>query len=48
MLRQALAEVLGGSAMASAQMERAGVDPTTRGEQLTVLNYLSIVRAAAR
>jgi 16S rRNA (adenine1518-N6/adenine1519-N6)-dimethyltransferase len=48
MLRQALAEVLGGSALASAQMERAGVDPTARGEQLTVLNYLSIVRAAAR
>src|SRR5690606_30693311 len=32
MLRQALAEVFGGSAEASAVLERAGVAPTNRGE----------------
>jgi 16S rRNA (adenine1518-N6/adenine1519-N6)-dimethyltransferase len=48
MLRQALAGVLGDSAAASAQLERAGVDPTARGEQLTVLNYLAIARAGSR
>ncbi|MFP7832598.1 16S rRNA (adenine(1518)-N(6)/adenine(1519)-N(6))-dimethyltransferase RsmA [Marisediminicola sp. LYQ134] len=46
MLRQALAEVLGGSAAASERMLRAGVDPTTRGEQLTVHDFLAIARAA--
>ncbi|MGN6274215.1 MAG: 16S rRNA (adenine(1518)-N(6)/adenine(1519)-N(6))-dimethyltransferase RsmA [Protaetiibacter sp.] len=45
MLRQALAEVLGGSATASAVLEAAGVDPTSRGEQLTVGDFLSIARA---
>ncbi len=48
MLRQALAEVLGDSATASAQMEKAGIDPTLRGEQLTVLDFVAIVRAGAR
>ncbi|MCY7324885.1 MAG: 16S rRNA (adenine(1518)-N(6)/adenine(1519)-N(6))-dimethyltransferase RsmA [Microbacteriaceae bacterium] len=47
MLRQALAEVLGGSAAASATMQRAGLDPTTRGEQLTVDDFLAIARAMA-
>jgi 16S rRNA (adenine1518-N6/adenine1519-N6)-dimethyltransferase len=45
MLRQALAEQLGGSAAASARLESAGVDPTLRGEQLTVLDFLAIGRA---
>jgi len=45
MLRQALAEVLGTSAAASATMERAGIDPTTRGEQLTVDDFVAIARA---
>jgi 16S rRNA (adenine1518-N6/adenine1519-N6)-dimethyltransferase len=45
MLRQALAETLGGSAAASARMESAGVDPTLRGEQLTVADFLRIARA---
>ena len=45
MLRQALADVLGGSAGASERMSRAGVDPTARGEQLTVHDFLAIARA---
>ena len=45
MLRQALAEVLGSSAEASTRMEAAGVDPTLRGEQLTVADFLAIARS---
>jgi 16S rRNA (adenine1518-N6/adenine1519-N6)-dimethyltransferase len=45
MLRQALADALGGSAAASAVLEAAGVDPTTRGEQLTLGDFLAVVRA---
>ena len=45
MLRQSLATVLGGAAAASERMERAGLDPTGRGEQLTVGDFLAIVRA---
>jgi 16S rRNA (adenine1518-N6/adenine1519-N6)-dimethyltransferase len=45
MLRQALAETLGGSAAASARLASAGVDPTLRGEQLTVGDFLRIARA---
>jgi 16S rRNA (adenine1518-N6/adenine1519-N6)-dimethyltransferase len=45
MLRQALADALGGSAQASAVLEAAGVDPTTRGEQLTVGDFLAVARA---
>ncbi|MCU1635183.1 MAG: rRNA ((1518)-N(6)/adenine(1519)-N(6))-dimethyltransferase [Cryobacterium sp.] len=47
MLRQSLSVVLGDSATASAVMSRAGVDPTTRGEQLTVHDFLAIARAQA-
>ncbi|MRX45534.1 16S rRNA (adenine(1518)-N(6)/adenine(1519)-N(6))-dimethyltransferase RsmA [Agromyces kandeliae] len=48
MLRQSLSGVLGGSAAtASAVLERAGVDPQARGEQLTVEDFLRIARAAA-
>jgi 16S rRNA (adenine1518-N6/adenine1519-N6)-dimethyltransferase len=46
MLRQALAEVFGGSAEASAVLERAGIAPTNRGEQLTVHDFLAIARAS--
>jgi 16S rRNA (adenine1518-N6/adenine1519-N6)-dimethyltransferase len=46
MLRQSLSEVLGGAANATAVMERAGLDPTARGEQLSVLDFLAIARAA--
>jgi 16S rRNA (adenine1518-N6/adenine1519-N6)-dimethyltransferase len=46
MLRQALSVVLGDSAAASARIESAGLPPTARGEELTVLDFLSIVRAA--
>lgn len=46
MLRQALSQVLGGSAAsATAVMERAGVDPTARGEQLTIDDFVAIARA---
>ncbi len=45
MLRQALAELHGGSAAASARLEGAGIDPTLRGEQLTMPDFLAIARA---
>jgi 16S rRNA (adenine1518-N6/adenine1519-N6)-dimethyltransferase len=45
MLRQALAELFDGSGEASARLEAAGVDPTLRGEQLTVADFLSIARS---
>lgn len=45
MLRQALAEQLGGSAAASLRLESAGVDPTLRGEQLSMRDFLAIARA---
>lgn len=47
MLRQSLSAVLGGSAAAaSAVLERAGVDPQARGEQLQVRDFLAIARTA--
>lgn len=47
MLRQALSNVLGGSsAEASAVLERAGVAPTARGEELSVEDFLRIAAAA--
>ncbi|WP_394770530.1 16S rRNA (adenine(1518)-N(6)/adenine(1519)-N(6))-dimethyltransferase RsmA [Lacisediminihabitans sp.] len=47
MLRQSLSVVLGSSAEASARLEAAGVAPTARGEELTVLDFLSIARSGA-
>jgi 16S rRNA (adenine1518-N6/adenine1519-N6)-dimethyltransferase len=44
MLRQALSVVLGDSATASARIEAAGLAPTARGEELTVLDFLAIAR----
>jgi 16S rRNA (adenine1518-N6/adenine1519-N6)-dimethyltransferase len=46
MLRQALSVVLGDSAAASARIEAAGIAPTARGEELTVLDFLRIARAS--
>jgi 16S rRNA (adenine1518-N6/adenine1519-N6)-dimethyltransferase len=47
MLRQALSQVLGGSAAAaSAVLESAGVAPTARGEDLSIDDYVRIARAA--
>jgi 16S rRNA (adenine1518-N6/adenine1519-N6)-dimethyltransferase len=47
MLRQSLSGVLGGSsASASAVLERAGIDPQSRGEQLQVADFLAIARVA--
>jgi 16S rRNA (adenine1518-N6/adenine1519-N6)-dimethyltransferase len=45
MLRQALSVVLGDSATASARIEAAGLAPTARGEELTVLDFLAIARS---
>lgn len=45
MLRQALSVVLGDSAAASTRIEAAGLAPTARGEELTVLDFLAIARA---
>ena len=45
MLRQALSVVLGDSATASSTLEAAGVAPTARGEELTVLDFLAVARA---
>jgi 16S rRNA (adenine1518-N6/adenine1519-N6)-dimethyltransferase len=44
MLRQALSDRLGGSAAASARLEAAGLDPTARGEQLAVADFLALAR----
>ncbi len=46
MLRQALAEAFGSSAEASAVLQRAGVAPTQRGEQLSVHDFLAIARVS--
>lgn len=48
MLRQAVAPVFDGSAaLASEVLTRAGVDPTLRGEQLTIDDFVAVARAAA-
>jgi 16S rRNA (adenine1518-N6/adenine1519-N6)-dimethyltransferase len=44
MLRQALSTLLGSSAEATAVLEAAGIDPTARGEQLTVADFVTIAR----
>lgn len=45
MLRQALAEVFGSSGAASEVLEKAGIDPTLRGEQLGIAQFVSIALA---
>jgi len=47
MLRQALAEVYGSSAAASTALEVAGLDPTARGEQLGLPEFLALARVDA-
>lgn len=47
MLRGALAGIAGGSDRAIAAMEAAGVDPTARGEALTVADFQRIAAALA-
>jgi 16S rRNA (adenine1518-N6/adenine1519-N6)-dimethyltransferase len=44
MLRQALGGLSGGAAAASARIEAAGLDPTARGEQLSVADFLALAR----
>ena len=44
MLRQSLSAVLGDSTAASARLEAAGIAPTARGEELTVLDFLAVAR----
>ncbi len=47
MLRQALSNVLGGSAASASEiLEAAGVKPTARGEELTVEDFVSVARVA--
>jgi 16S rRNA (adenine1518-N6/adenine1519-N6)-dimethyltransferase len=46
MLRQALSDRLGGSAAASARLEAAGIDPTARGEQLAIADFVALARVA--
>jgi 16S rRNA (adenine1518-N6/adenine1519-N6)-dimethyltransferase len=48
MLRQALAELYGSSAAATAALEAAGLDPTARGEQLGFDDFLRLAQAPAR
>jgi 16S rRNA (adenine1518-N6/adenine1519-N6)-dimethyltransferase len=45
MLRQALAEVYGSSAGATAALEAAGLDPTARGEQLGLAEFVRLARS---
>jgi 16S rRNA (adenine1518-N6/adenine1519-N6)-dimethyltransferase len=45
MLRQSLIPVFGDTQQATAILERAGVDPTMRGEALTMADFHRIGRA---
>jgi 16S rRNA (adenine1518-N6/adenine1519-N6)-dimethyltransferase len=45
MLRQALGDLLGGAAAASTRLEAAGLDPTARGEQLSIDDFVALARA---
>jgi 16S rRNA (adenine1518-N6/adenine1519-N6)-dimethyltransferase len=44
MLRQSMQSILGDTAASSAALEAAGVDPTLRGEQLALADFLRIAR----
>lgn len=46
MLRQALSDLCGSSAAATALLEKAGIDPTLRGEQLGIDEFVSIASAS--
>ena len=45
MLRSALAPWLGSPSVAEAVLQRAGIDPTLRGEALEVEGFCAIARA---
>ena len=45
MLRQALSGVYGSSTAATEVLERAGVDPTLRGEALALDDFIRIAQA---
>jgi 16S rRNA (adenine1518-N6/adenine1519-N6)-dimethyltransferase len=47
MLRQSVSTVFGSSETASEVLTAAGVDPTARGEQLSVDDFLAVARVAA-
>lgn len=47
MLRQALADLFGSSAAATEALEEAGLDPTARGEQLVMRDFLALARVQA-
>lgn len=44
MMRSAISEIFGGSAAAEAALTRAGIDPTIRGEALTVAQFAQIAQ----
>ena len=44
MMRSAISEIFGGSAPAEAALVRAGIDPTIRGEALTVAQFAQIAQ----
>ena len=45
MLRQSLSSLWGSAAQATAILEKAGIDPTHRGEQLSLADFVSIAQA---
>jgi 16S rRNA (adenine1518-N6/adenine1519-N6)-dimethyltransferase len=47
MLRSALAALYGSTAQAQEVLEAAGVDPSVRGEQLALDDFISIARASS-
>ena len=48
MLRSALAQWAGSSALAEADLTAAGIDPTVRGEQLNVQDFIKVVQSKSR
>jgi 16S rRNA (adenine1518-N6/adenine1519-N6)-dimethyltransferase len=44
MMRSAISEIFGGSGAAEAALIRAGIDPTIRGESLTVSQFAQIAQ----
>ena len=44
MMRSAISEIFGGSSIAEAALIRAGIDPTIRGEALTVAQFAQIAQ----
>ena len=44
MMRSAISEIFGGSALAESALIRAGIDPTIRGESLTVAEFAQIAQ----